>query len=470
MSKIVPVILCGGSGTRLWPMSRSQSPKQFHPVDGPGSLSFFQTTVQRHRSGIYDAPIVVTSVTHLTTVRRQLAELQCSATIIAEPVARNTGPAVLAAALKIAQTDSKSLMLVLPSDHVISGDMDGVISGPVQAAHDGRIVLFGITPTYPETGYGYIVDGGAFATHPGLRRVAHFVEKPPLKQATALVATGDAFWASGISLFAAETIISEMRRCDRKTYDAVVTSCEKGEKRTGELHLNTDALRRARSEPTERIVFENSERVVLCPAYLVWNDVGSWTSIHGIGRPDAQGNVFHGDVIATDTEGALVHSQDRLVALVGVPGVIVIDTPDALLVTQRGRCQDVKKIVETLRKEERVEASRHRRREHAWGQSSNLMRSGAFDMSILRLYAGNTLEIDPLPGRRLIMVEGNVDMFDGLQRRKLSPGEHATLDTQVLSRVTNFSDKTAEVLLMTMNSSIMAGPAKSFAQVPTHVS
>ena len=469
MSKIVPVILCGGNGTRLWPMSRSQSPKQFHPVDGPGSLTFFQATVQRHRSKIFAEPVIVTAATHLPTVRRQLAELQCQATIVAEPLARNTGPAVLAAALRIAEVDPDALMLVLPSDHMISGDLDTVVSTPVQAAKDGRIVLFGIPPAYPETGYGYIVDGGAFATHPGLRRVAHYVEKPPLKQAISLVETGNAFWASGISLFSAETIISEFHRVDRKTFEAVTLSCENGEQRETELHLNADAFRRAVSEPTERIIFENSDRVVLLPADLEWNDVGSWTSIHGIGRSDEQGNVFCGDVIATETADALVRSDDRLVALVGVNDVIVIDTPDALLVTQRGRCQDVKKVVETLRQEHRVEATRHRRREHAWGQSSSLIRSQTYDMSILRLYSGNTLEIDPLPGRRLIMVQGNLDMFDGLQRRHLSPGEHANLDPNAHSRFTNSGDETAEILLMTMNSSITTSGNALYSKEPSHV-
>lgn len=455
MTQVVPVVLCGGVGTRLWPMSRSQSPKQFHKVNGPTSLTFFQATLQRHRSLIYGAPLIVTAAGHLPAVRRQLGELQSQAEIIAEPVARNTGPAVLAAALEVAARDPEALMMVLPSDHVINGNIDAVVDDAMQAAIDGRIVLLGIKPLYPETGYGYIVDGGEFTTHPGLRRVAHFIEKPPYDEALGLLSTGSAFWASGISIFSAKTIIQEFRRLDRKTYEAVALAVGNGERRGNELHLNVDAFRRAEKEPTERIVFENSERVALLPAELDWNDVGSWTSIHGVGRADANGNVFHGDVIATETENALVRSEERLVAVVGVPDVIVIDTPDALLVTRRGRCQDVKKVVDLLRKEERVEVRRHRRKDYAWGQSTSLSTSGAYDMSMLRINAGNTLSIDPLPGRRLIMVQGDLELFDGLQRRLLVPGEHASLDTAPGNRVTNSGDAEAEILLMTLQSSIV---------------
>ncbi|CUH80073.1 mannose-1-phosphate guanylyltransferase [Tropicibacter naphthalenivorans] len=470
MTQIVPIILCGGTGTRLWPMSRSQSPKQFHKVDGPASLTFFQTTVQRHRGLSYGDPVVVTAAAHLPAVRRQLAELQCPAEIIAEPVARNTGPAVLAAALEVAARDPEALMMVLPSDHVINGNMDEVVQRAIGPAMDERIVMLGIKPLYPETGYGYICDGGAYTTHPGLRRVAHFIEKPPYDEALGLMSTGTAFWASGISLFSAATIIEEFKRLDRRTYEAVELAVGNGERREGELHLNADAFRRAENEPTERIVFEKTERVALLPAALDWNDVGSWTSIHGVGKADAQGNVFHGDVISTETNNALVRSEERLVALVGVPDVIVIDTPDALLVTQRGRCQDVKTVVDLLRKEERAEVRRHRRNEYAWGQSMRLHSSAAYDMSMLRINAGNALAIDPLPGRRLIMVQGNLDLFDGLRRRRLTPGEHAALDGVPSNRVTNNTDDEAEILLMTLRSSIMAGAGNTYSEVPRHVS
>lgn len=455
MSGIVPVILCGGIGARLWPMSRSQSPKQFHPVASADSLTFFQSTVQRHRTGGYADPMVVTAAAHVQTVQRQLTGLQCEGQLIVEPFARNTGPAVLAAALEIAAEDPDRLMLVLPSDHVISGDFDRIVSGARRAAEDGRIVLFGITPAYPETGYGYIVDGGTFRHDAALRRVASFIEKPPREQAEALIASGSAYWASGISLFAARTIIDEFRRIDPKTFAAVSLAFETGERRAGEVHLAGEAFRHARAEPTERIVFEHSPHVVLAPADIRWSDVGSWTSVHGVGQPDDKGNVFHGDVIATDTENALVRAGDRLVALVGVPEVIVIDTPDALLVTRRGRCQDVQKVVEMLRRSQRLEASRHRRREHAWGRSMSLMRSGGLDMVMLSINSGTTITLDPEAGRRLIVTRGTIEMFDGPWRRCVGPGEQVALDSLQPCRLVNVGAQEAEALLMTLRPTLV---------------
>ena len=457
--RIVPVIMCGGVGTRLWPMSRAQSPKQFHPTDGKGSLTYFQATVQRHASGLYAPPVVVTSVHHLPTVRRQLAELQCKARIIAEPVARNTGPAVLAAALSVVDEDPDAPLLILPSDHVIGGDFDAAARGAMGPASDGSIVMFGIKPDYAETGYGYIVDGGAFVTHPGLRRVAKFVEKPPLAEASALIASGAAFWASGISMFTASTIVEEFRRLDARTLRAVTLALGRAERPRDEIHLNADAFRGAANEPTERIVFEVSDRVTLAPTNVAWSDVGSWTSIHMAGDADDNGNVFRGDVISTGTENALVRSEDRLVALVGVPEVIVIDTPDALLVTRRGQCQDVKEVVELLKAEQRPESLRHRTREHEWGSSVNVMRAEGYDMSVLRIRPGTALQLDPAPGRKLIPMSGALDVFDGMVRRTLTVGEHLALVTPEASRVSNPGDRTAEVLLLTMTSQLSDSPA-----------
>lgn len=455
MTKIIPVVLCGGVGSRLWPMSRSQSPKQFHPVDGSGSLSFFQSTLQRHRGSIYEPPVVVSAARHLPTLRRQLSMLQSEARIIAEPVARNTGPAVLAAALEIAQTDPDALMLVLPSDHVISGNLDDTVERCVAAAEANSIVLFGVTPDYPETGYGYIMDGGASGAKAGLQKVARFVEKPPIELATELCSSGNAYWASGISMFSARAIIEEFRKHDRKTLTAVTLAHENCARKAGELHLATDAFRRAQAEPTERLIFENSDRVVFTPVNISWSDVGSWTAIHGVGTADDNGNVFYGDVIATDTTNALVRADERLIAVVGVPEVIVIDTPDALLVTRRGSCQDVKKVVETLQHDKRCEAIRHSHSEHNWGRSYSLVRSGAYEMLLLRINAGTTVHIDPLPGRKLIMVRGELDLFDGLRRRRLGEGEHAGLDNLPTQRMTNGGDDDAEALLLTLRSTVM---------------
>lgn len=454
MDDIRPIILCGGTGTRLWPMSRTQSPKQFQPVAGPGSPTFFQATIQRHRCKGFGKPVVVTAVQNYRTILQQLKEIQCEATVICEPMARNTGPAVLAAAMMLAQETPDALMLILPSDHVIVGNLNTPIFEMRSAASDGRLVAFGIKPNYPETGYGYISDGGSFDSYPGLHRVAQFVEKPPLAQAAALVSSGLAYWASGISLYSAETIIKEFKRFDAPSHRAVANAIQKGEW-TGEcLILDPDSFRKATNEPTERVIFEKAESVAMAPLDVEWSDVGCWTSMHAIGHANEDGNVLSGDVISINSKNTYVRSEDRLVAVVGLSDVIVVDTPDAVLVAARGKCQDVKAVVETLKEETRREAVRHLTREHEWGQSQHVMSSSDHDMSLLRINPGAAISVDPLPGRQIIAGRAGLVIFDGLSRRVLGKGERVMLDVLDQTKLTNTSTDRIDVILVTLTSSM----------------
>lgn len=454
MEEIRPVILCGGTGSRLWPMSRTQSPKQFQPVAGKGSLTFFQATVQRHRTKGFGRPVIVTAAQHAKLVKQQLQEIQCDVTIICEPMARNTGPAVLAAAMVIEAETPGALMLVAPSDHIIQGNLNSPILAMRQAAADGRIVTFGIRPTYPETGYGYISDGGAFSTYDGLHRVAQFVEKPPLSRARALMQSGCAYWASGISLYGAKTIMDEFARLDKTTSKAVRHAIDRGEQGQQGLLLHSDSFRRATNEPTERIVFEHSKSVALAPLDVEWSDVGCWTSMHAIGTPDEAGNVCQGDVISVGTTNSLVRSDGRLVAVVGMSDVIVVDTPDAVLVTARGKCQDVKKVTETLRAEARRESHQHVQRDHVWGQSQSVLTSPDYEMTMLKINPSASINIDPLPGRQIIAGRGDLELFDGFSRRTLSNGERVLLEVSEKFGLTNRSNDRAEVLLVTMNGTV----------------
>ena len=454
MQDITPVILCGGTGSRLWPMSRTQSPKQFQPVAGNGSLTFFQATVQRHRCKGYSKPIVVTAVQHKQTVQQQLDQIQCDATIICEPMARNTGPAVLAAAMVLAHAQPEGLMLVLPSDHMIAGNLNTPIFAMRRAANEGRIVTFGIKPAYPEIGYGYITGGGQFTNYDGLHRVAEFVEKPPIGKAVALVNSGASYWASGISLYTATTIIEEFARLEPATHKAVGQAVGMGEHVNSTLTLHPDSFRRAVDEPTERAIFENAKSVALAPIDVEWSDVGCWTSMHSIGRADEDGNVFEGDVIAVDTQNSLVRSDKRLVAVVGMSDVIVVDTPDALLVTARGKCQDVKTVVETLKAETRRESVRHLARQHHWGSSQQVMTSRDYEMTVLQINAGSSISIDPLPGRQIITGRGGLEFFDGFSRRSLMNGERILLDVSERVALTNTSNYTIDVILVTMKTSV----------------
>ncbi|MES2542811.1 MAG: mannose-1-phosphate guanylyltransferase/mannose-6-phosphate isomerase [Pseudomonadota bacterium] len=392
---IIPVVLCGGMGSRLWPMSRIEQPKQFQPTQGKGSLTYFQATLQRHRGPDFAEPIVVTNAGQAALVHRQLADLQLQGQVIGEPVGRNTGPAVLAAALCAYRQDPDALILVLPSDHMIKGGINRIIRSMRPAAEDGRIVSFGVIPTYPETGYGYITDGGAVPDYPGLHQVAQFVEKPGYEHAQRLIEAGGVFWASGISLMRAATLIDEFRRLDPVTHSAVTASLEGAEMRTLGIVLEEASFRQAANEPTERQVFERTPTIAMAPLHGVeWDDVGAWNAVYKIADHDQDGNVLHGDVIAMNTRNSLVQSETRLVAVIGMQDTVVIDTPDALLVTKRSNSQDVKQLVDRLKANQRREVRTHTLREMPWGRVETMPTDVGNDMRIMTVQKKASLQVN----------------------------------------------------------------------------
>lgn len=449
MASIYPLVLCGGSGSRLWPASRSESPKQFQPTNGSASLSYLQATVQRHRIGAFEDPILVTSARYARYVQYQLNDIQCKARILSEPVARNTGPAVLAAALQLVRDDPDAVMVVLPSDHIINGDVNAPIQKMEKAANDGRIVTFGIQPQYPETGYGYITDGGAFECYPGLHRVAEFVEKPPAPRAKALMDSGSAYWASGISMFAAQTIIDEYMRLEPQTYHWVKASVENQIDGAFGSILDGNTFQNARNAPTESAIFENSDAVALAPLNVEWSDVGSWAAVYDIGTPDENGNVTSGDVITLNTTNSLVKSEDRLVTVVGMSDVIVVDTPDALLVTNMAESQSVKQVFNTLRESERREAVCHVTKKHAWGESRTVFNSHGYDVSLLKVRSGEKLSLDGgQVGRTVMAVNGPFQIDNAGSSLKLSAGERLDISAKGSYRLTNTSDRLAELMVI----------------------
>lgn len=452
-SKIYPLILCGGSGTRLWPLSREEQPKQFQPINGVGSLTFFQETIQRHRGGFFANPIVSVATRHLKVAARQLHEVQCKAHIIAEPLARNTGPAVLAAALHVGGADPDAVLIVLPSDHVIDGDLNALVLTMHKAAHDGFIVTFGIRPTFPETGYGYIMDGGAFDNYAGLHRVERFVEKPELPIARSLFETGFAYWASGISMFRADKIVAEYRRHDPQTYEAVLAATNAAmplEDHHG-IVLSAAHFANAVSLPTEKAVFERTADIALAPANIGWDDVGAWSALHAIGAKCKNGNVTSGDVMLHDTTESLVRGGDRLVAVVGMSDVIIVDTDDALLVASKQQAQDVKKIVEKLVASRRSEATSHRRQQTDWGSLKPMHSGTGFSMNLMTIDPGKQARI--VGGRHrshiVTVLAGSVHLKSGAMGMPVHAGNAEMFLSSDFALVSNYSDLPAELIEIT---------------------
>jgi mannose-1-phosphate guanylyltransferase/mannose-6-phosphate isomerase len=439
MSPIFPIILCGGVGTRLWPLSRAQQPKQFQPIDADNTTTFFQTTVQRHSGEMFGNPVVCVARGHLETVRRQLRDIQRTGRIITEPASRNTGPAVLAAALELQRTTPDALMLICPSDHIISGDINGKVRAVQQAALDGLILTLGIKPRYAETGYGYIMDGGEYRNYSGVHRAERFVEKPDLITAKDLIETGAAYWASGISMFRSDVIIEEYRTHDPDTFEAVSAAITRAERNGNETVIGSGDYENAVELPTERAIFERSKRIALAPAAVDWDDVGAWAAFHTIGKKTESGNVVSGDVIMINSENSYVRGSNRLVAVVGMKDVVVVDTHDALLVTTREKSQDVKKVVEMLQSRKRQEVVDHSVGQTDWGQQGKLASGAGFTLRHLTVNPGAILPIEVgADMRRLMVVASGLGTLQiGDLRREIRSGASFEVGVEQTGTVVN---------------------------------
>lgn len=460
MTRIYPLIICGGNGTRLWPISRTQSPKQFQRVGDATSQTFFQMAIDRHAVPGYEQPLVISSIRHRATVAAQLDEIGRTARILLEPMGRNTGPAVLAAAMTLMQTDPEGVLVVVPADHVIEGDINSTILSMAPAAAAGHIVTFGIKPRYAETGFGYITDGGPMPGVKGLHKVGRFVEKPPIRKARLLVESDIAYWASGISMFSAQTIISEYQKFDPATVQAVRQSIALGRETADGLELNGEHFIKAQSEPTESMVFEKTDRIALAPLEVNWNDVGSWTAMYGISKSNPQGNVLQGDVVAVETTNSMVRaSADRLVTVVGMKDVIVIDTPDAVLVTRVGHCQSVKKVAEYLKSTKRIEAEKHQEIKveerkagvpTPYGQLVPLFQSDSMEIVTATIAPGQNLMLDPVDNRELMVSRGDVTLVTIDSSTAVLSGQRVDLTSALPTMVVNPTSADVEVVVTTM--------------------
>ena len=343
---IIPVILSGGSGTRLWPMSRPERPKQLLALTAEETM--LQLTAMRTSGERYGAPILVANAAHADIIDEQMATTGAlPRVVILEPVARNTAPAIALAALA-AGGGSKAL-LVMPSDHMI-GDVDAfhqAIEAAAPFVDRGWLVTFGITPDKPEEGYGWMQVGDEVG--PGVHRVARFVEKPAHEQAKAMLAAGDHVWNGGIFLFRADAYLSALATHAPGMLVAAQEAMAGARIEGGRIHPAEAAFATSPSESVDYAVMEHAERVAVVPVSMEWSDVGSWDALHAISDVDADGNAHFGRVLAIDTRNCLVRTDGVRVALVGVEDLIVVASGDDLLILPRGRSQEVKKLIEAMK-------------------------------------------------------------------------------------------------------------------------
>lgn len=392
--KLYPVILSGGSGTRLWPMSRAALPKQLLALAGERTL--VQDTVLR-LSGVPDMgpPLVVCNDDHRFLIAEQLREIGVKAPhIFLEPVGRNTAPAAAVAALHLLDQDPEAIMLLLPADHLIRdvAAFHQAIATGLQAVAAGYLVTFGIVPHAPETGYGYIQQGEALGPE-GVHRVTRFVEKPSREKAESFVASGDYFWNSGMFLFRCSQFVEELEKHQPDILRACRVALDTGVHDLDFCRLGKDAFAASPADSIDYAVMERTAHAAVVPVRMGWNDIGSWSALWEVGDKDAAGNVQRGDVYLDDVQDSLIRAESRMVAAIGVQDLIIVETPDAVLVANRHRAQDVKQVVEHLKRNGRSECDLHTRVYRPWGWYEGIDAGERFQVKRIMVKPGEKLSL-----------------------------------------------------------------------------
>ncbi|WP_137191110.1 mannose-1-phosphate guanylyltransferase/mannose-6-phosphate isomerase [Stenotrophomonas rhizophila] len=435
MNDLLPVILSGGSGTRLWPLSREAYPKQFLALAGEQTM--LQATWQRVAPIAGRAPLVVANEEHRFVAAEQLQQLGVQPlAILLEPVGRNTAPAIAVAALEATRDGDDAVLLVLPSDHVIADEeaFRAAVLRAMPVARSGKLVTFGIVPTGPETGYGYIKAGAAGDVRP----VDRFVEKPDAETAQQYVQSGEYFWNSGMFLFKASRYLAELERFNPAMLAASRTAWQQARRDADFTRLDKDAFTAVPSDSIDYAVMEKTADAVVVALDAGWNDVGSWTALRDVSAQDADGNAHHGDVIAIDCHNTYAYGE-RLIALVGLDDVIVVETDDAVMVGRSDRMQEIKQVVSRLKAAGRPEATWHRKVYRPWGAYDSIDHGERFQVKRITVKPGATLSLQMHHHRaeHWIVVSGTAEVTRGDDVLLLTENQSTYIPLGVTHRLKN---------------------------------
>jgi mannose-1-phosphate guanylyltransferase/mannose-6-phosphate isomerase len=437
---IIPVILSGGSGTRLWPLSREAYPKQFLPLVDQRTM--LQNTALRI-AGLADttAPLVVCNEEHRFMVAEQLRAVGIHpAAVILEPVGRNTAPAVAVAALHAQLAGADPILLILPADHVIA-DVEGFRAAVRQIAphaEAGRLITFGIVPTAPEIGYGYI-KAGAPLDDSGVCKVERFVEKPDTATAQTYLQSGAYSWNSGMFMFRASAFLAELERFAPAMLAACQQALATGRADTDFLRLDRKAFAACPKDSIDYAVMEKTDQAVVLPLTVGWNDVGSWSALWEAGERDADGNITRGDVIAVDTRDTYVDASTRLVATVGVADLVVVETADAVLVASKERVQEVKAVVDQLKASQRPEGRNHRKVYRPWGCYDSIDLDQRFQVKHITIKPGACIssQMHHHRAEHWVVVSGTARVLRGDEEFLLTENQSTYIPVGIPHRLTN---------------------------------
>jgi mannose-1-phosphate guanylyltransferase/mannose-1-phosphate guanylyltransferase/mannose-6-phosphate isomerase len=409
---ITPILLCGGSGTRLWPLSRKSYPKQFVPLVGEQTL--FQASAQRLSGAGFAAPLVLTNADFRFIVTEQMAAAGIDpGAILIEPAGRNTAPAILAAALYLEKTDPEALMLVAPSDHVVpdAEAFRAAVEAGAEAARAGRLVTFGIKPTHAETGYGYLElaeDPGDFAARP--LALSRFVEKPDAAAARTMVEAGTFLWNAGIFLFSVKTILDAFRAHAPDLIGPVQAAVDQGQPDLGFLRLDPKAWAKAEDISIDYAVMERADNLSVVPFAAGWSDLGGWDAVWRETGRDARGVATSGQATAIDCDDSLLRSEDDTLEVVGIglKNIVAVAMPDAVLVADASRAQDVKQAVAALKAKKAKQAESFPKDHRPWGWFESLVIGERFQVKRIVVHPGAALSLQSHHHRseHWIVVEG----------------------------------------------------------------